>query len=504
MFLETILDVIGNLSIKKKKKIYLVGGFLRDMYLGYPGRDLDFAVNGNAMNLAQDISEILNGVYIPLDRINRVARVVLEPRGSKWQIDFSSFKGLNIEEDLSHRDFTITAMALELPAYLKLSKESGTPAGKRPERWLWPEVLIDPYGGLADMENKTIRAINNYVFEADPIRILRGVRLAGKLGFKIKPDTLNLMEQGRWLLQEIAGERIWEELLGILALPQSYPWITVLDSTGALSEIFPIEEIMKVTGKNLHTDSVRAHSLKTYKLLEEICSDPSGNIIPAGSRSGEIQKMLLKHLAQGLTSERKRNQLIKLAALFHDPGKVVTAMVLEDGQVAFPNQSGARPAYVSEFARRLKMSKVEESYLKNMAGNHMYPLSLYQNQPVEPADIYRFFNILGKDVPDILLLSLANVTVTRADGESTFDLAGYRAFIGDLLNKYYFEAEIYVRPPTLVKGEDLMIELGLPPSKKLGELLEKITEAQVCGEVTSRDGAIAFASRLLKENECVE
>ena len=354
MFLEKILDVICKLAFNKNKRIYLVGGFLRDLYLGNPGRDLDFAVNGNAMNLAQDISDILKGVYIPLDRINRVARVVLEPRGGKWQIDFSSFKGLSIEEDLSHRDFTINAMALELPAYLKLSKESGTPAGKRPERWLWPEVLIDPYGGLTDMENKTIRAINNYVFEADPIRILRGVRLAGKLGFKIKPDTLNLMEQGRWLLQEIAGERIWEELLGILALPQSYPWITVLDSTGALSEIFPIEEIMKVAGKNLQKDSVWAHSLKTYKLLEEICGNPSVIGLPAGGRSGEIRELLLKHLDQGLTSERKRNQLIKLAALFHDPGKVVTAMVLEDRQVAFPNQSDAGPAYVSEFARRLK------------------------------------------------------------------------------------------------------------------------------------------------------
>ncbi|MFA4885770.1 MAG: hypothetical protein WC601_08350, partial [Desulfotomaculaceae bacterium] len=318
MFLAKILDEIGSLSIKKNKKIYLVGGFLRDMYLGYPGRDLDFAVSGNAMNLAQDISEILNGVYIPLDRINRVARVVLEPRSSKWQIDFSSFKGLNIEEDLSNRDFTINAMALELSAYLKLTQENGTPAGKRPERWLWPEVLIDPYGGLADMESKTIRAINSYVFEADPVRILRGVRLAGKLGFKIDAETLSLMEQSRWLLQEVAGERIWEELLGIVALPQSYHLITVLDATGVLSEVFPIKEIIKVSGQKITTDSVWAHSLKTYKLLEEICGKPTGNAVPTSDHDREIQELLLKHLDQGLTSERKRSQLIKLAALFHD------------------------------------------------------------------------------------------------------------------------------------------------------------------------------------------
>ena len=152
----------------------------------------------------------MKGVYIPLDRINRVARVVLEPQGGKWQIDFSSFKGLSIEDDLANRDFTINATALELSDYIKLSDETGALAGQRSERWRWHEKILDPYSGLTDIENKTIRAINDYVFEADPVRILRGVRLAGKLGFSIKPETLALMEQNRWLLQEVSVERAWE------------------------------------------------------------------------------------------------------------------------------------------------------------------------------------------------------------------------------------------------------------------------------------------------------
>ncbi|MDD2553480.1 MAG: phosphohydrolase, partial [Desulfotomaculaceae bacterium] len=114
MFFKNILETIAGLASAKNKKIYLVGGFLRDLYLGNPGPDLDFAVSGNAMELAKSVSEILQGVYIPLDRINRVARIVLESGGEKWQIDFSSFKGVSIEEDLSNRDFTINATALEL------------------------------------------------------------------------------------------------------------------------------------------------------------------------------------------------------------------------------------------------------------------------------------------------------------------------------------------------------------------------------------------------------
>lgn len=484
MFFEDILKTISTIASAKNKKIYLVGGFLRDLYLGNPGRDLDFAVSGNAMDLAVSVSEILQGVYIPLDRINRVARVVLEPHGEKWQIDFSSFKGLSIEEDLSNRDFTINATALELNDYIKLSGKNGVLAAPRSERWRWHEALMDPYGGLPDIENKIIRAINNYVFEADPVRILRGVRLAGKLGFNIKPETLDLMEQSRWLLQEVSGERAWEELSAVLALPQSYGWITVLDNIGALSELLPVEGIMKETGRDSSRDNVWARILETYNLLEKICGDP-GRELPADGRSEELRELILQHLGQALIAGRRRLQLIKIAAL-----------LAEDGQAAFPKRSKAGLAYVGEFARRLKISKTEESYLKNIVGNHMYPVTLFKECPAEPAAIHRFFRKLGKETTDILLLSLANVTAS-AGGAGTIDLLGFRSFVGDLLCKYYFESSTYVHPPALVKGEDLMAVLALPPSKKVGELLEKITEAQVSGEVTSREEAIAYAARLL-------
>lgn len=496
MFFKEILDAISDLASAENKKIYLVGGFLRDLYLGNPGRDLDFAVSGNAMSLAQSVSEVLKGVYIPLDRINRVARVVLDPHGEKWQIDFSSFKGLSIEEDLSNRDFTINATALELSAYIKLSEENGGLAARRSERWRWHEELIDPYGGLADIENKTIRAISKYVFEADPVRILRGVRLAGKLGFNIKPETLDLMEQSRWLLQEVSGERVWEELSAVLALPQSYRWITVLDDIGVLSELFPTEEIMKAAGLGQGRDNAWAHSLRTYQLLEKICGDPCLEL-PATGRGEELQELILQHLNQSLTAGRRRVQLLKIAALLYEPGQAAAAMADDVVQAASPGCLKAGPAYVSKFARRLKISRTEESYLSKIAGCHMYPLRLFKEAPAGPASIHRFFTKLGKEAPDALLLSLANACTYGGGRDGAFNLPGYRAFIGDLLCKYYFEAETYVHPPALVKGEELMAALALSPSKKVGELLEKITEAQVSGEVANREDAIAYAAGLL-------
>lgn len=501
MFIKKVLAEISGFAASKNKKIHLVGGFLRDLYLGIPGRDLDFAVSGNALGFARAVSEMLEATYIPLDRVNGVARVILDHRGEKWQIDFAALKGRSLEEDLSTRDFTINAMALELSAYLRLSGEGGDLAGQRSERWRWHGAVIDPYGGLADLESKIIRATNDYVFEADPIRILRGVRLAGQLKFFIKPETMNLMEQSRWLLHEVAGERIWEELRGILALPESYPWIAMMDAIGVLSEVFPFVEKLKVTNQNSHhLDNVWMHSLKTYQLLEDLCRELGSNGILTTSRGEELRELLLSHLECRLPAGRRRFQLIKLAALFHDAGKVDTATVLEDGRITFPNHHDAGLVYVCEIVTRLKMSKAEEAYLKNLVGNHMYPLYLFINQPVGPAATHRFFNKLGKDVTDVLLLSLADITATYIAGEKAHDLAKYRTFTGDLLNKYYFEAETYVNLPALVKGADLMEALGLPPSKKLGELLKKISEAQVRGEVNNRDEAITYASRLLKAN----
>jgi len=501
LFMNSVLTKISGLAAGENKVIYLTGGFLRDLYLGNPGHDLDFVVSGDALSFARKIAEILAATYIPLDKINSVARVVLEHGKAKWQIDFAALKGWSLEEDLSHRDFTINAMALELSEYLTyLRAERGNPDRKNFARRHWHQTIIDPYGGLADIANKLIRTVSDYVFESDPVRILRGLRLAGKLNFFIRPETIKMMERDRWLLHEVAGERIWEELLGILAVPESYPWLAMMDAIGVLFEILPVTEKMKITRQNnYHVDTVWIHTLKTYKFLEDMCLDLNTDGILTTNRGKELREKILNHLDSKLPAGHRRIQLIKLAALLHDAGKVDTAKTLADGRITFPKHYGAGIVYVDEFARRLKISRSEASYLKKLVENHMYPLYLFINQPVCPVSRHRFFKKLGPDSTDVLLLSLADVTATYTSSGNEPDLALYRTFIGEFLNKYYFEPETYVNPPVLVKGTELMETLGLPPSKKLGELLKKISEAQVRGEVTNRKEALSYARLLLKE-----
>ncbi len=500
MSIWEILNGVAGAAARTSKEIYLVGGFLRDLYLGIPGSEIDFTLSGDALSFSRQVAGLLGGTWVPLDRINSVARVVLQREGKKWEVDFSSFKGASIEEDLGKRDFTINAMAVKLKDYLRLLSREGVKDGFGLDKSTWRELLIDPYGGTADIESKVIRAVNNYVFEADPVRILRGIRLAAKLNFCINPETLSLMEQGRWLLPEVAGERVREEIFNLLALPESYQWLALMDAIGVLAEIFPFIERMKVTEQNhYHADNVWVHSFKTYRLLEELIADLRLNGVMETNRGEELREKLCSHIHSQLLPGRRRYQLLKLAALFHDAGKVDTCKLREDGRITFPRHYEAGLKYAAELASRLKMSRAEENYLKKAVLNHMYPLYLFINQPVAPAAVHRFFTKLGKEATDVLLLSLADVTATYLTSKKDRDLARYRTFIGDLLQKYHFEPEKYVCPPALVKGSDIMENFGVPPSKKLGEILRKITEAQVRGEIGTKEEALRLASRLLGE-----
>ncbi|RJQ30018.1 MAG: HD domain-containing protein [Peptococcaceae bacterium] len=497
MTTKNILAEVAALAGAKNQKVFLVGGFLRDLYLGKPGRDIDLAVSGNSLDFAQKIAGLLNGTFIPLDLINKVARVVFIWQNERWQIDIAALKGGNIEEDLASRDFTINSMAVELPAYLKLSAKGSDTSGL-PARKHWHNAIIDPFDGLTDLESKVVRATSNYAFEADPLRILRAIRLAGQLQFAIKPETITSMEKDRWLLDEISGERLWEEILGILSLPDSYPWLALMDAIGTIAEIFPFIEKMRATGQNnYHSDNVWAHSLNTYQVMENMCREMGTTGILTTDHGEELRQHLHGHLEGQLLAGRKRFQLLKLASLFHDAGKVDSQTIKEDGRISFPNHYLAGLTYVNEITGRLKLSKIEESYLRNLVENHMYPLFLFINQPVSATAIHRFFNKLGKEVVDVLLLSLADITATHSAGGKVQDLVRYRSFIGDLLYKYYFQPEQYVKMPALVNGADLMGVFGLPPSRQIGSLLDKITEAQVRGEITTREEALDFVAREL-------
>lgn len=186
---------------EKKKKFWLVGGYLRDGLLGRRSKDRDFILEDPDFGIAKILSSYTGGTLIPL---NSLTRRVVTPEGDTF--DFT-LKKTTLKEELLRRDFTINTLALDLKRW----EEENRP----PLRLL----LLDPVDGLSDLLNKKIKALSPQVLEEDPLRILRAFRIGKELGFKFEEETKRWLEEKSSLLKEVPGERIGEEIRLSLKLP---------------------------------------------------------------------------------------------------------------------------------------------------------------------------------------------------------------------------------------------------------------------------------------------
>ena len=220
-----LLTKVSNYLAEQKIESYLVGGLVRDVLLGRDTADIDLAVSRDALEIAPKVADFLGGKYVLLDRANRIGRVVLlkkgkAPAGTQWELDFSTFEG-DIERDLARRDFTIDAMAVDL--------------GKA----RYDIRLIDPFNGLADLKRGVLRVVAETAFTSDAVRLLRAVRLAAELDFSLDKKTEALVRRHSHLIASVAGERVREELLRLLAVSGAGQFLAYQDRLGLLTAVFP-------------------------------------------------------------------------------------------------------------------------------------------------------------------------------------------------------------------------------------------------------------------------
>ncbi|CCO08674.1 HD domain-containing protein [Desulforamulus hydrothermalis] len=460
-----LLKCIGRCAAQSGRQVYLVGGAVRDFLLGLAPVDLDLAAAGNIYPLARQVAEKLQGRLFTLDQERQMLRVVLPDRR---HLDFSSFRGLTIEEDLRARDFTVNALAL--PLHLELAHENNI-----------FQHLLDPTGGYRDITLGLLRATGPYAVKADYLRALRGIRLAAQLGFVIVPETAVLLKQGCRHLGTVAGERIWQELTAFFSLPAVYAWVEYADRELNLWQaLLPGRARMATTQQNYyHTENVWRHSLRTFYCLEVILRE-----LPASLLAGQ---QALAVLQQCLAGGRTRLPLLKLAALLHDVGKPDTAVTLSSGRISFRGHPQAGLPYVRAMAEQCKMSRAEQQYLSTLVLLHMQPLHFYTKGDYADLSLYRLFVSLGDYTPDLLLLSLADLTATYTAGERLSELTPYRQLIFDLLQQHFAQPNKF-KPQPLLSGRDLLA-LGVKQGPLVGKLLQQLTEAQVAGEIKTVDQA---------------
>jgi poly(A) polymerase len=478
----SLLERIRGLLPTADVDAYLVGGWIRDHQLRRKTRDIDIALAISAPEFARQAAAVMGGHYVLLDETQGIARVVLRAGETQWHLDFSTLRG-SIETDLARRDFTIDAMAIDL-----------SDIGKRS-----PPRLIDPFGGKKDLKAKHIRAVSASIFEDDPARLIRGVRLAAQYGFSIEARTEARMRRQSHLISQVAGERVREELCHILSARNASGFIFYLDRLGLLTAIIPELTFTKgVDQPYEHYWDVFNHSVQSVATLERLFDKTTGTemlgLAPhLTPHIGDFDE----EISPGLT----RGGLVKLAILLHDIAKPQTKSLEPDGRAHFfghPTQ-GAETA--GGIMQRLRFSNREIKMVQKMIESHLrlWQMGSDQGSPTRRA-IYRYFRDTADVSVDIMFLTLADFLATQGPNLDMAEWERHSRLMEYVLAQRE-EDETVAAPPKLIDGHDLMREFRLKPGPKIGEILEAVREAQGAGELSTKEEALALARRRLAKRQ---
>jgi poly(A) polymerase len=482
--LLAILVRVSTILNQQNCPAYVVGGFVRDWLLGRKTDDIDFAVKGDDLSMAQEVARAVDGKYVLLSEINKTARVVINGE-HMWQLDFTSFSN-DIQDDLRRRDFTIDAMAIELQALI-----SGSPE------------LIDPFKGEIDLKKKLIRAVSQVIFIEDAARLLRAVRLSAELGFKIAPDTEKLIKKDCQLAKLVPGERIREELVRILALPGSAVSVRFLDKMGLLIAIIPeLQELKGARQPKEHYWDVFNHSVETMAASEFVLREGKwkygkDDLLTVVPWSEEISR----HFDEEVSSGSNRRLLLKFSALMHDIAKPATMTVDEAGRTRFLGHAKEGAAKAVTVLERLRFSSREVRLVENLIYHHLRPAQMANSGLPTSRAVFRYFRDTEDAGIDVLFLALADYLATHGPKLDIKEWKQHNLLINFILTEHSRQ-ETKVLPVKLIDGNDLMEAFSLSPGRLVGELLIEVREAQAAGELSTREEALELVRKKLEKRQC--
>ncbi len=474
--LPRVLNEIRRFLAGKNVLSYVVGGFIRDSLLGRATGDIDVALAADALDIAAEFATICDGKFIALDDINQIGRVIVP--GGKWQVDFTTFSG-DIQEDLARRDLTIDAMAIELAPSFDIQN------------------IIDPFHGQDDLHRRTIRAVSDTIFKEDAVRLLRAIRLAAELDFRIENATEKLIARDNTLITNVAGERVREELLRLLNLHNAGQHLFYLNKLGLLTALIPeLSPAKGVEQPHEHAWDVFDHSLQTVAATEFVLRESPWDyadkaILSMVPWSDKLEEHFDREISHGSTAR----SMIKVAALLHDIAKPQTKTVDEE-RTRFLGHADIGAATAADIMERLKFSNREIQLVSLLVKYHLRPTQLSQEGMPTNRAIYRYFRDTGEAGIDLLYLCLADHLAARAAALDMSQWQEHCRLTEYVLEKYFTEEKL-VAPPKILDGHDIIKLFHLKPGPKVGELLEGLKEAQATGEVTTREQAEAYIKKIL-------
>lgn len=433
------------------KDWFLVGGAVRDAFLARPTRDWDVVVPENAFGLARTLSASLGKA--PVVRLDDgVVRVIT---GQGW-IDLAELQGNDITDDLSRRDFTINAMAV-------------TPRGK----------LIDPAGGLVDLEARLIRAISRKNLRADPLRCLRAFRFASELGFSVDPKTVSWIKREAHGLESVAPERVWFELKLLLLGQHMAGALRASWDAGVLKIILP--ELIEAD-RNWGGTNLLAHSIDTASV--------AGGVL----WNTDITPFVHYRKRLAVLEDLSMRAVFILAALLHDIGKPHTYQE-EGDEVHFYGHDALGARMAKKIARRLRMSGEEADALALLVANHMHPHFLGQGEGPTRRAMNRFLRRAGGWAFPIVILAYADALSSKLAHRGVVSHLILAKSLHDFLEDVEREKK---KQPRLITGNDL-IAMGLKPGPLFREILEEIDDLRAERRIRTKKAALAAVRTILRE-----
>ena len=439
-----IFDIISKVSDEMQQESFVIGGYVRDIFLDRPSQDIDIVTLGSGIELAEAVAKNLKSKpevivfknfgtamlkYKALEIEFVGARKESYQRNSRKPV----VENGSLEDDQNRRDFTINAMALSLNA---------ANFGQ----------LVDPFDGMEDLKNKIIRTPLNpsITFSDDPLRMMRAIRFSTQLGFEIEVKTLRAIAANKGRIKIVSAERIIDELNKIIMSPKPSSGFRLLEETGLLEIIFP--ELFYMKG--IETINGIPHKDNFYHTLEVL----------------------------DRISLNTDNLWLRWSALLHDIAKPATKKFIEGQGWTFYAHNYIGMKMIPKIFSRMKLPMNEKmKFVQKMVHLHMRPIILSEEEITDSA-VRRLLFDAGDDIEDLMVLCEADVTSKNQLKVNRY-LENFKIVRQKLKEIEEKDAIRNFQPP--VSGELIMKTFDMQPCREVGLIKEAIKEAILEGEISN-------------------
>lgn len=454
-----IFKVVSELADQLNQETYVIGGFVRDLILNRPSPDIDIVTIGSGIRLAEMVAKKL-GPTIQVSVFKNFGTAMLKYQS--LEVEFvgarkesyheNSRKPIvedgTLEEDQNRRDFTINALAICLN-YSRFGE------------------LIDPFGGIQDIENQIIRTPlePGITFSDDPLRMMRAIRFATQLNFTIEEKTLEAISKNRHRIEIISKERIGEELNKIILSSKPSIGFKLLDKTGLLELIFP--ELHRMKGRaEINGVGHKDNFYHTLEVLDRIA--PNTN-----------------------------NLWLRWSALLHDIAKPTTKKFVPNIGWTFHSHNFIGAKMVPTLFKKMKFPLNEKmKYVQKMVELHMRPIVLSEEEVTDSA-VRRLLFEAGDDIDDLMTLCEADITSKNPEKVKKYygNFQLVRQKLKDLEERDHIRN---FQPP--VSGETIMEVYGLSPCREVGLIKNAIKDAILDGIIPNEhDHAYEYMLQIASE-----